>query len=398
MKRETGLKWDLGTLNPGDKKQIIITGKPSKTGTIRYTGETTLNFKVATDSDFASTVNVIEPNLTFGLVAPKSALVEQMVPVQLDFVNKGEAIVLGAKLVHTLPKGLLTFEGKSKIEKDIGNLAPGAKKSYKLNLKGVTTGQFKTTMTAVADEGVTASATLNLAITKPVLTIVGRAAKKRFVGNKSPYTLTVKNIGDAPADNLEVKLILPEGILLQSANEGGAKGGRVVTWKINSLRPGDSKKVTAKTIVKKIMNARAVATAKAKAAEQVETAMVTDIAGIAGLLSTLIDTHDPVPLGDNEVYVITANNTGSLDATKIRITCVLPDSMEFVKTAGATKGTLDGNVLTFEPLPALYPQAVAQWKVIVKAVKPGDVRFKVSVESEQLERSVDLIESTHFYK
>lgn len=74
MTRETGLKWDLGTLSPGDRKQIIITGKPSKTGTVRYSGETTLNFKVATDSDFASTVNVIEPNLGFGLEAPKSAL------------------------------------------------------------------------------------------------------------------------------------------------------------------------------------------------------------------------------------------------------------------------------------------------------------------------------------
>jgi hypothetical protein len=73
------------TLKPGEKKQIIITGKPSKTGTVRYSGETTLNFKVATDSDFASTVNVIEPNLGFDLEAPKSALVEQKIPVKLEF-------------------------------------------------------------------------------------------------------------------------------------------------------------------------------------------------------------------------------------------------------------------------------------------------------------------------
>jgi len=398
MTRETALKWDLGNLNPGEKKQILITGKPSKIGTVRYSGETVLNFKVATDSDFASTVNVIEPNLAFNIKAPKSALVNQKIPLQIDFANRGEAEVIGAKLVHTLPKGLLTYEGKSKIEKEIGNLAPGAKKTYRLNLKGIATGSYKTTMTAVAEEGITASASLNIDITKPALTIVGKAPKKRFVGNKSPYTITVKNTGNAPAKNLSVKLILPQGIILQSANEGGNKAGRVVTWNINSLRPGESKKVTAMTVVKKIMVARAVATAKATAAEQVETAMITDIAGIAGILSTLVDTNDPVPLGENEIYVITANNTGSLDATKIVVKCVLPDSMEFVKSTGATKGSLDGNVLTFEPLPALEPQAEAQWKVIVKALKPGDVRFKTSVESEQLDRPVNLIESTHFYK
>ena len=146
------------------------------------------------------------------------------------------------------------------------------------------------------------------------------------------------------------------------------------------------------------MKVTAFASAKAKAADKVDTTIITDVAGIAGLLSTLVDTNDPVPLGDNEIYVITANNTGSLDATKIGITCVLPDSMEFVESTGATKGNIDGNILTFESLPALAPNAEAKWKVVVKALKPGDVRFKVSVTSEQLERPVELIESTHFYE
>jgi hypothetical protein len=84
------------------------------------------------------------------------------------------------------------------------------------------------------------------------------------------------------------------------------------------LKTWRNKKVTAITVVNKIMNARAVATAEAKAADKVETAMMTDIDGVAGLLTTLVDTNDPVPLGDNEIYVITADNTGSLDATKIK--------------------------------------------------------------------------------
>jgi len=396
--RETAMKWNLGTMLPGAKRKILITGKPTKLGTIRYSGETVLNFQVATDSDFASTVNVIEPKLVFALDAPAKAIVNSKIPVSIVFKNNGEASVLGAKLVHTLPKGLLTFEGKSKIEFAIGNLGPGEKKPYNLNLKGVKTGKYSTTFTAVAEEGITASARMTLAITKPILSITGRVPKKRFVGKRTPYDITVKNNGDAAAVNLVINLTLPNGVSLKSATEGGQARGQSVTWNISRLAPGESKSVSAVTIVKQIMVARAVATAKAKAADSVETIMITDVKGIAGLLTTLIDVNDPVPLGQNVTYLITASNTGSLDATKIKVKCVLEDSMEFVKTTGATKGELDGKVLTFEPLPALNPQSNAKWRVVIKAIKEGDVRFTVYVESDQLDRPVELIESTHFYK
>lgn len=396
--RETAMKWNLGTMPPGSKRKILITGQPTKVGTVRYSGETILNFQVATDSDFASTVNVIEPRLVFDIDAPAKALIDSKIPASLVFKNNGEATVVGAKLVHTLPKGLLTFEGKSKVEIAIGDLNPGEKKVFNLDMKGVKTGAYSTTLTAVAEEGVTASAALKLAITKPILSITGTVPKKRFVGKITPYDITVKNNGDAVASNLVIDLTLPNGVSLQSATEGGKANGQSVNWNISALAPGESKSVSATTIVKKIMVARAVARAEAKAAEPVETAMITNVAGIAGLLTTLVDINDPVPIGQDVTYLITANNTGSLDATKIKIKCILEDSMEFVKTTGATKGVLNGKVLTFEPLPALNPQANAKWRVVIKAVKEGDVRFTVYVESDQLERPVELLESTHFYQ
>ena len=398
LARETSLKWDLGSLAPGMKKRIVVTGMPTRIGTIRYTGETVLNFKVATDSNFASTVQVIEPKLAFDIEAPKSALIGDRINAVLKFRNIGNDSVVGAKLIHTLPPGLLTYSGKSKIEQLIGDMAPGAVKTFNLALKGVATGNYTTTMTAVAEEDVSASATLAIAITKPVLTIIGKAPTKRFVGNKSPYTITVSNKGNAPAKDLLVKLLLPPGVVLQSANEGGVASGNTVVWKISSLLPNDTRKVRAMTICKQIMKARAVASATAKAADRVETAIFTDIAGIAGLLTTLVDLNDPVPVGDDVTYQITSKNTGSLDSTKVRITCTLAKEMQYIESVGATKGTLKGNVLTFDPLPAVTPGATATWKVKLKAIAPGDVRFQVSVESDQLDRPVELFESTHFYK
>jgi len=93
-----------------------------------------------------------------------------------------------------------------------------------------------------------------------------------------------------------------------------------------------------------------------------------------------------------------ATNTGSLDSTEVIINCELPPELEFVSCAGATKGKLVNGKVVFEPLPALSPQSTAKWYVTAKAVKPGDIQFKTSARSAQLERDVKISESTHLYK
>jgi len=395
--RETALVWNLGTIRKGERRDIYITGMATKVGTIRYSGETSLTFHVATDDNFASTVHVIQPNLKFTVSAPRMALIETKIPVQLKFKNIGKAPVIGAKLVHTLPPGLLTYEGKSKVEQEIGDLAPGVQKVYSLNLKGVKTGHYAPKLRVEAEEGISATGTLDITITKPELVITGKAPTKRFVGNPSPYTITVKNKGDASADNLAITLSLPNGVALKSAREGGKILGGKVVWNIPSLKPGATKTVSAMTVVKRIMVARAEATAVAKAADKVTAVMQTDVAGIAGLLTTVKD-EDPVPVGDNTTYTIIATNTGSLDSTEVVINCELPPELEFVSCAGATKGKLVNGKVVFEPLPALSPQSTAKWYVTAKAVKPGDIQFKTSARSAQLERDVKISESTHLYK
>ena len=400
--RETALVWNLGRLGPREKREIVVTGKPanSTVGIIRYSGETSLKFRVATDSDFASTVHVIQPNLQFLASAPKAALIGTRIPMKLNFKNVGEASVVNAKLVYTLPKGLLTYEGKSRIEKAIGTLAPNATRNFAIDLKGVAVTKdhpYNLVMRAVADEGVSAEAKVSLTITKPVLTLKGRIPRTRFVGNAGAYVMTVTNTGTAPADNLVVKLSLPSGVALKSADEGGRAVGGKVVWKLPSLKPGASKKVVAKVIFKEITMAHAEVEAVAKAANRVTTAMNTDVKGIAGLLTTVVD-EDPVPVGDTTTYTIIADNTGSLDATDIVIKCTLPKELKFVSCSGATKGKAADGTVVFESLPALSPHEKAKWFVVAKAITPGDIRFKTTVRSAQLDRDIDIFESTHLYK
>ena len=120
--------------------------------------------------------------------------------------------------------------------------------------------------------------------------------------------------------------------------------------------------------------------------------------GIAAILLEVIDVTDPIEIGDNETYEIAVTNQGSDYSTNIRITCTLEDTMQYVSSSGPTKGTLDAKTVTFDPLASLAPKAKTTWKVVVKALSAGDVRFKVEMIEDCLKRPVEETEATNFYK
>jgi uncharacterized repeat protein (TIGR01451 family) len=112
----------------------------------------------------------------------------------------------------------------------------------------------------------------------------------------------------------------------------------------------------------------------------------------------VVDVEDPVRVGSYTTYVIRVENQGSATATNIVIAAVLEDNVRYISSAGATTSSKDGQTVRFFPLGSLAPQAKAAWRVVVEAVRPGDVRFKVIMNADQLTRPVEKTESTHLYE
>jgi len=115
---------------------------------------------------------------------------------------------------------------------------------------------------------------------------------------------------------------------------------------------------------------------------------------IAAILLEVIDLADPIEVGSNETYEITVTNQGSDYSTNIRIACTLEDTMQYISSDGPTKGTCVGKTVTFDSL----IKAATTWKVVVKALRPGDVRFKVEMIEDCLRRPVEETEATNFYE
>lgn len=392
--RGNALTWGLGTIEAGQKRTITVTGQATYPGTIRHTGETDLNFDLG---QLAAALNVTEPTLSLTVQNNPRVIISETIPVRLTFRNTGTAPVYGTRLLHTLPSGLLTEDGRSRIEVTVGDLNPGDTRTVDLVLRGEEVGNYETTFTATASEGIAAEATMRVAVQKPRLRISGSAQESQFVGKIIRYEINLTNEGDAIARETVIRQVLSDGTTLAGTTEEGQAQGNVIIWRVGDLAPGQTKTVEARVVADRIMRVRSTAEAQAVAADSVSTVLVTDVAGIAALLLEVGDEMDPVPVGDETVYIIKTSNTGSLVATGIRVKCILEDSMEFINSTGATKGFVDGNEVRFEPLPALEPQAEATWRVIIRAVGDGDVRFTVSVDSDQLSRPVTENESTKFY-
>ena len=107
-----------------------------------------------------------------------------------------------------------------------------------------------------------------------------------------------------------------------------------------------------------------------------------------------------IEVGAEVIYMIRVTNQGSLAGTGIKIVVNLEDSMQYVSASGSTVGTpgANGRTISFAPVASLAPKARAVWRMRVKAVKAGDVRFAVEMNSDQIGRPVHETETTNFYQ
>lgn len=392
--RDGNLLWTIDGFGPGESRTITIEGKSLRTGSLRYSGDTSLAFGLGS---LALAANAIQPELSLAVNNPSVNLIEEIIPVAVNFRNSGTAAINNAVLVHTFPKGLLTEDGKSRIELPMGNFAPGEMKNVDLNLKGVETGVYETQLRATADDGISAVATLSTSVVKPELEINANSPTLRYVGNIIPYSIEIRNIGDGVANDTVITQVLADGTSLASADQGGLAEGRSVVWNVGTLNPGQAKVVSTRVVGERIMIARSTARAMAKSADTVQAVMITDVEGIEALLVEVVDDNDPVPVGEFITYTVEVTNTGSLEATGINIVASLTPEMEFIESDGASKSGIQGDKVVFETLPALAPNAKATWTIRVKAVGSGDLRFRLDVTSDQLERPVTEEESSNFY-
>jgi uncharacterized repeat protein (TIGR01451 family) len=388
------LVWDIQSLGPKANKEIIVSGKATYTDFLKYC--TTVVTPVI---PACAGIEVIQPKLKLTKVAPVEVLLCDPVAVKYLVTNTGTGAVPNVKIVDTLPTGLRTIDGKSELVLDAGTLMAGQSQQLTAEFRATKTGTYVSKAVASSTTGLrTESNATTTIVGLPVLAISKSGPERQYLGRPITYEITVTNKSDAPAKNAVVEDTIPEGVTSVKATAGAKLSGSTLVWEFGTLAPNTSKKVRVSYTPTKAGTLTDGATATAYCAEPVTASMRTVVTGIAALLLEVADVEDPVRVGNRATYVIRVTNQGSAIATNIRVVCILEDNVQYVSSAGATASSVEGETVKFLPLGTLAPQAKAAWRVVVTAVRPGDVRFKTMMNADQLTRPVEETEATHLYE
>ncbi|MEJ2647020.1 MAG: hypothetical protein P8016_01270 [Sedimentisphaerales bacterium] len=391
------LKWEIDSLGPKASRQITVSGMADYAEPMKYS--TTVETPVV---PAVATVQVVQPSLKLVKSVPSEAMLCDLIPMKYIITNNGTGTVTHIRITDTLPSGLRTTDGKAEISIDAGNLAEGQSREYTVELRAARIGTYTSKAFANSvDMGVRAeSAETPTVVSQPVLAITKNGPEHLYIGRPVTYEIIVSNKSDVTARDIVVEDSMPEGVSSVNATAGAQliESNTKLTWKLDSLAPNSSETFRVSytpTIPGVITNA---ASATAYCAQAVSASMRTVVTGIPAVNLEVVDLDDPVRVGNRVTYMITVTNQGSAPLTNILVACVLEDYVKYISSAGATSGTMEGDKLRFLPLGSLAPHEKAVWRVVVAAVRPGDTRFKVILNSDELTRPVEETEATYLYE
>lgn len=384
--------WSLGSMAAGESRDIKVSGSATTTDCIKQCAGVTYDIPTC---GFTSVVN---PQLKLTMTAPTTISLCDEIPLTYTVWNEGTGEATSVIVTSDLPDGLKTSEGEQKVALQVGSLQPGQSREYNVTAKAQRTGDFVAKAEGEAGGGVTAeSNVVTTTVTQPVFEIDHTGPAMQYMGHPIRLSIIVKNVGSGPAMNTVVEETLPEGSIDVTPSENGQTMGAKAVWNLGTLAVEESKELTVSFTANRAGAFTSTATVSATCAETVTAEVGTQVSGIAGILLEVIDTADPVEVGQDETYLVTVTNQGSAPDTNILIHCELEPSMKYVSSSGPTMVSEHDGAVTFEPLKELVPGGKATWKIVVRGVQPADARFKATMTSDVLGRDVHETEATHFY-
>lgn len=388
----TKAMWDLGKLKGKETREIKIMGKATKPGSFKNCALPEY------DRYLCQSIKVINPQIALTKEMPSEARINEQIPVKLKISNTGSGTARNVVVTDTLPNRLNAVNSPERMLRfNVGDLDEGQSKTLQFLATSAHTGTYTNTAKAVADGNLSATAADATIIRKSQLSLTKDATERQYAGRNVDYTITVKNDGDALAKNVVITDPVPNTLSFLSGSDGARLVDNTIMWNIGNLRPGATRTVKARLKSSVMGTVSNTAYAKSEQAPQVSATDKTLLIGVPGILLEVIDSTDPLEVGDVGKYTITASNQGSAPGHDVRIVCEIEDNMEIISATGSTPGTVAGNSVTFSPVASLPAKQKAEWSIRIRAKTPGDVRFTTRMMSRELQRPVMETESTTIY-
>jgi uncharacterized repeat protein (TIGR01451 family) len=390
------LVFALGDLLPRQEKTLQMRL------TINSKGEATPRALVSFAKFASGTlhVRVREPKLVLKTAAPAKVVLGDSATFLLTVTNPGDGPAERVKIIANLPEGLEHAEGKQ-VHFELGNLAAGETRTLQMVCTARGGGRQLCAVSAEAWGNLGARDESAVEVLTPHLELQAAGPGVRYIDRKASYSIRVMNKSDIPAANVTVSELVPAGFKFVSATRGGNfdTATRTVTWFLGEMKPNQAGDLQLELLAVAAgqHQLKFAASTDRGGKVRVERELTTRVQDLSALLLEVKDTDDPVEVGRETTYELIVTNAGSKTETVVQVVCAIPDKTEFKMADGPARYHAEGNIIVFEPLAKLAPKSDALFRIRVKALAPGDVRFKARVTSANVVEPVIQIEPTQIY-
>ncbi|MBP9854389.1 MAG: hypothetical protein KBD53_05940 [Candidatus Omnitrophica bacterium] len=384
--------WNIGSLMPHGAALITVVGKSSDKNSAPCCAQVLYDLPALCHKTVLQ-----QPSVALKIDAPKMKMMCDEIELTYTISNTGDTILTDLLVQSVLPRGITTQSGSQVIEFPRFFLPVGESKILKEMVHADKAGDFEFSGTVKGKYVSSQAAAVSTKIGKPIITIDINVNKdKQYIGRDMAYTIDLKNTSDIDAPETMVVVDMPTNTAFKSASQGGREVGNIVGWEIGRLKAAETKKMDLILTATGPGIAKTRVGAQASCSDPIVDTTETEVVGISALQLDVVDMVDPIEIDGEAIYIIKVMNQGTADANNVKISASF-DGMDYISSDGETMGMMDINVLSFRAVTTIAPKESVSWKVKLKGKKEGDIRFKVSLTSDELTQPVEEAESTFVY-
>ena len=391
--RNGELKWQLGSMKPGEERTILLQLKPTVAGEIGSVAQFYFGSRAT------NRTKVTQPKLRITHTADPKILIGDDVVFDVIVENTGSGAAKDVVIQEEVPELLEYQDGSRELEYEIGTLQPGQSKRVKLGLRAARIGQLKNIMFASAKGGIQAEHTTDIEIIAPKLTTSSEGPTQRYIKRQVAHTFTVANNGTAAATNLRLIARLPSGLRFVDANNRGRydRNSHSVVWQMRDLSAGGSGDVEVRTSPIEAGDQNIKFEASADLNQTSETVQNLTVKHLVDVFFDIDDVVDPIEIGGDTRYRIRMINQGTQAASNVQIQVDFPPGLEPTSVDGDLRNQIRGQQIVFEPITSLRIGEEMNVTISAKGRTDGDHRVVVNMQTDGRSTPVSKQETTRVY-